>query len=149
MSLKVTKVKWYPIMWILEWIFLSPWISNRFYHHLFMQINIFGKMCQTTKLYLFPSMQHFQNIKTFSKYILMIKEIDHVKDPATCCPRLLSPLKFCGSVGCLCCFCPASSCSWVACRHGFKVWGFNPSVMWPGHPSNGRARLRFQPRRRE
>lgn len=66
----------------------------------------------------------------------------------SCC--VLSPLKCCSSVVCFC-FRSASCCSWVAhsCRHRFKVWGFNPSVMWPGHSSNGRARLRFQPRRRE
>lgn len=36
-----------------------------------------------------------------------------------------------------------------SCRHRFKVLGFNPWVTWPGHSANGRARLRFQPKRRE
>lgn len=71
----------------------------------------------------------------------------------SCCvlPFCTIFLQCCGSVACLCCFCSASFCSWVAlsCRHTFKVLGFNPSVMWPGHSANGRARLRFQPRRRE
>lgn len=43
---------------------------------------------------------------------------------------------------------PARGWPFPAGTH-LKFWVLTPSVMWPGHSANGRARLRFQPRRRE
>lgn len=53
---KKKKVKWFHIMWILKWIlFCLTWIINKFYHHLFTQINRFSKNVSIYSVLLFPS----------------------------------------------------------------------------------------------